>query len=60
MRSASETSGFEPHFGEQHTPTYLGSDQEVAIKPGQTVPVLLSVVIHQAVTEHLLSEDPSV
>lgn len=36
------------------------SDQEVAIKPGQTVPVLLSVVIHQAVTEHLFSEDPSV
>lgn len=47
-------------LGEPHTRTYLGSDQEAALKPGQTVPVLLSVVIHQAVTAHLLSEDPSV
>lgn len=40
--------------------TCLGSDQEVAIKPGHTVPVRLSVVICQAVTEHLLSQDLSV
>lgn len=41
-------------------PTYVGSDQEIALQPGKTTPVLLSVVIHQAVIEHLLSEDPSV
>ena len=40
--------------------TCLGSDQEVAIKPGHRVPVRLSVVICQAVTEHLLSQDLSV
>lgn len=56
MSSASETFGFQPHFGEQRTPTYLGSDQEITLQPGQTVPIL-SVVIHHTVTEHLLSED---
>lgn len=39
--------------------SHLGSDQRVAVKPGQRV-LFFSVAIHQAVTEHLLSEEPSV
>lgn len=57
-QSCEMDSQFQPPSGAQHTS--LGADQEVAIKPGQTVPVFPSVVIHQAVIEHLLSVDPSV